>query len=419
MVILTLIDARHQRPLRQWHFEQEPLIRIGRARDNHVVLPDPLVSRHHLELRWIERPTRTTRASGWQLLNCSSNGTFLNGLLVSRSKLPTAGVLQLAQGGPSLQFQITLAAERGLKLPFLPSGDLPNAACQHFGNPPENLFCVHCGQPLKIEQRIRQYQVLRVLGRGGMGTTYLAWNPNAAAIAPQAQPLVVLKEMTDEMARIQKAQELFEREALTLKALNHPGIPKFYDFFMEAGKKYLVMELIHGQNLEQLAQQGLPSRPAAIAWMIQTCQVLAYLHTLPIPLIHRDIKPSNLMLRSLTQQIAVLDFGAVKPKNLSSMTRIGAEGYSAPEQIQGKPVIQSDLYAIGACLIYLLTGDSPQRYCRKTRQGYRLLLEDCTVIDPPLRAVIERATELNPGDRYPTARALAQALQACLGSSQN
>jgi serine/threonine-protein kinase len=417
MFILTLVDAHHQRPLRQWHFEHESLIRIGRAADNHVILADPLVSRHHLELRWLEQFTTKSAVSGWQLLNCSSNGTFLNGFLVSRSQLPNAGLLQLAQGGPSLHFQITAAgSDRGaLHSPqqaALPALE-PRSRCQHGGNSPDNLFCIHCGQPLAVEQTIRQYRVLRVLGRGGMGTTYLAWNPRAAA--DQQKPLVVLKEMNAEMARIQKAQELFEREAATLRSLHHSGIPRFYEFFMEAGKKYLVMELIHGQDLEQRVRQQGPLAPQlAIAWMIQTCQVLNYLHHRPVPLIHRDIKPSNLMLRSQTQQIVALDFGAVKPKSGQSVTRIGAEGYSAPEQIQGKPVIQSDLYAIGACLMYLLTGHSPHRYYRRSGHGYRLLFDERVALDLRLRTVIERATEPNPDDRYPTAQSLAQALEACV-----
>lgn len=106
--------------------------------------------------------------------------------------------------------------------------------CTHEGNSPNNLFCIHCGQPLSVQQKIRHYQVLRTLGQGGMGTTYLAWDGSGQiGSIPQ---LLVLKQMNADMAKIAKAQELFEREAHTLKSLNHPGIPKYYDFFVEGGK---------------------------------------------------------------------------------------------------------------------------------------------------------------------------------------
>jgi serine/threonine-protein kinase len=377
-------------------------------------------------LQWVEQAALRSSVPGrssWQLVNRSANGTFLNGFLVTQSQLPAEGVLQLAQGGPSLRFQAMeppyrLAAGKwGAIVPPtpLPVAQLPAARCSHAGNPPENLFCIHCGQPLHVEKIVRQYQVLRTLGRGGMGTTYLAWSPAVTpSIGRSTDRLRVLKEMNADIARIPKAQELFEREAATLKRLNHPGIPQFDDFFIEAGKKYLVMELIHGQDLEKhIRQKGPTTVEQAIDWMMQTCEVLTYLHTRPDPIIHRDIKPSNLLLRAVNQRIVLIDFGAVKAVGIPSGTRIGAEGYSAPEQTQGHPVIQSDLFAIGACLIYLLSGESPQHFYRRTRQGYRLMPNTCAAIPAALCRVIERVTEPKPSDRYRTAQALAQALAAC------
>jgi serine/threonine-protein kinase len=337
-------------------------------------------------------------------------------------------LLQLARSGPLLQFQIlntlnTSTApplEKSPQLPILPkatsSWGQRLSACTHEGNAPENLFCIHCGQPVKVEQTIRQYQVLRILGRGGMGTTYLVWNPSVNS--PSGQPqggLQVLKEMNADLVRIPKAQELFEREANTLKTLNHPGIPKFYDFFVEDGKKYLVMELLHGKDMEkQVRRKGPITQKQAIIWMIQTCEVLEYLHNRQVPIIHRDIKPGNLLVQTVTNRVVVLDFGAVKAVGMPSRTRIGAEGYSAPEQTQGRPVTQSDLYAIGPSLIYLLTADSPIRHYKKQSQGYGFALEGIPAISPELRKVIERVTKYHPSDRYQTAKELAQALANCL-----
>ncbi|MEH1848377.1 MAG: protein kinase [Nostoc sp.] len=425
MVSLTLLEPQQKTPLQQWCFENSSIIRIGRAADNHVVLTDSLVSRHHLELRQVGS---ASNGDAWQLISQGTNGTFLNGVLVIQSPLPDNSLLQLAQGGPILQFQIqeVTALETGLRSPDM-QGTEENAAatiysaqgganssstCTHEGNSLNNLFCIHCGQPLSVQQRIRHYQVLRTLGQGGMGTTYLARDATGQiAGIPQ---LLVLKQMNADMAKIAKAQELFEREAYTLKSLNHPGIPKYYDFFIEDGKKYLAMELIHGQDLEKRVYTTGPVTPSqAIAWMIQTCDILDYLHSQEPPLIHRDIKPANLMVRSSVNRIVVLDFGAVKEIGTAPGTRIGAEGYCAPEQERGQPLTQSDLYAIGPTLIFLLTGENPFKYYHQRGRNFRFDVAKVPTISSQLRGVIDRVTEPLPRDRYKTAKELAAALAAC------
>jgi serine/threonine-protein kinase len=433
MVILTLLHPQQHTPLKQWRFETESLIRIGRASDNHVILEDLLVSRFHLELRQISSPSIQAgfqEQSQWHLINHSSNGTFVDGCVTSQGIVSDNAMIQLAQGGPLLRFQVLTTPSAPKLTPPSPILQLPvisqpvpanpvfqenRLVCTHAGNASGNLFCVRCGQPVRVEQTIRQYQVLRVLGRGGMGTTYLVWNPDKTNAAVPRAGLQVLKEMNADMVRIPKAQELFEREANTLKTLNHPGIPRFYDFFIERGNKYLVMELLHGQDLEKWVRRNRPaSVKQAIAWMIQTCEILEYLHNREVPIIHRDIKPGNLLVQNLTNRIVVLDFGAVKAVGMPSRTRIGAEGYSAPEQNQGRPVTQSDLYAIGPSLVFLLTGENPLRFFKRGGQGYRFILEGISTIPLSLRQVIERTTAVQSGDRYQTARELAQALAACL-----
>ena len=454
MVTLQLLHPQQTTPLQQWEFQDESVIRIGRAPDNDVILTNPLVSRYHLELRRLD----SAAENSWQLINQGTNGTFLDGTLVSQSLIKNGSLVQLAKGGPLLKFQLeaeetgheargTRSEARGTRqesgkassstdmgakeksnlcsiapLPNPPlegegTDGLASQACTHSGNSPQNLFCIHCGQPLSVQQRIRQYQVLRILGQGGMGTTYLAWNPtstNATGASSSKPQLLVLKEMNADLAKVAKAQELFEREAHTLKTLHHSGIPQYYDFFMEAGKKYLAMELIHGQNLEQLVYQTGPVTPArAIAWMLQTCDVLEYIHNQDPPLIHRDIKPANLILQTLDNRVVVLDFGAVKATGTAYVTRIGAEGYCAPEQERGQPLIQSDLYAIGPTLIFLLTGEAPLKFYRLRGKGYRFDLDAVPTVTPELRKVIERVTEHHPSERYATAKELAAALSAC------
>ena len=217
MIALILLNEQ-QSELQRWGFPSETIVKIGRSPDNDIVLTDNLVSRDHLELRQITNADVIT----WQLFNQGTNGTFLNGIGVEEAMVFDGALIQLAQGGPVLKFQASssvptalLSACAGARMlrsadfrfrsthpccaqdATQPGGcsrkrpknrDAPasiSSACDHAGNLPDNLFCIHCGQPLKVEQVIRQYQVLRTLGRGGMGTTYLAWYPDRVAAAQQ------------------------------------------------------------------------------------------------------------------------------------------------------------------------------------------------------------------------------------------
>jgi serine/threonine protein kinase, bacterial len=402
-VKLTLINPADNAPIKEWRFTSQSSIRIGRSPENDVVMNEPLVSRRHLELHRVNEHQ-------WRLVNQGVNGTFLNGILVSQALVLPNSLIQLAQSGPLLKFDLEQLPVAVQTLPDPPNTsntlNTPNytshSTCQHEGNAPGSLFCIHCGEAIvEIQRTIRQYQVLRTIGQGGMGTTYLGWDKQASqGKVPQ---MLVIKEMNADMAQIEKARELFEREARILKNLNHPGIPKYYDFFVESGKKYLAMELIHGQDLEKrIYQQGPVTPQQAIGWAIQTCDVLNYIHAQNPPLIHRDIKPANLMSRNVNNHIVVLDFGAVK------------EGYCAPEQYRGQPCTQSDLYAIGPTILFLLTGENPMGFYRPWGNSYKFDTTNIPTITPQLRKVIDKATAMRVSDRYQTARELALALSSCM-----
>ncbi|MCS6814235.1 MAG: serine/threonine-protein kinase [Cyanobacteria bacterium] len=419
MITISLIDPHHQTPLQKWQFTHSSTIRIGRASDNQVVVNHAQVSRYHAELTLVSSSPQSLL---WQLVNQGRNGTLINGIAVSQGQVTHNDVIQLGVDGPLLQVQIASSASlTNQGTPALNSGKItaPNQPCNHLGNSSEHRFCVHCGEPLGVIATIRHYQILGILGQGGMGTTYQVWNTQAAQqwnrlTLGGVQPLQVLKEMNTDVARIPKAQELFEREARILSSLNHPGIPKFLDFFVEGGKKYLVMEMIHGQDLEKkVLTQGCMTPEQAIAWMIDLCDVLAYLHQQTPPIIHRDIKPANIMVRHKDQQVILLDFGAVKEIGTPLGTCIGVEGYSSPEQDRGAPVTQSDLYAIGTTLIFLLTGKNPQLYYEQQGKEYRFNLRHVKAIPPKLRQVIDHVTAPRAIDRLQTAQALAKALASC------
>jgi serine/threonine protein kinase, bacterial len=409
MLKVKQLDLTTRQPIQIWEFAP-PVngIKIGRLNDNDIIILDcPEVSRHHTEIK--------REGDQWRLISQGANGTFINGQFFpqgSQSVLPPSVVIQLAQNGPLLELEYIANPPEEVNPPTQPEH---STRCTHQNNPPNTLFCIRCGQPVvEKDEFIRQYQILRVIGRGGMGTTYMAWDKNCTI---KAHPmLLVLKEMNADMEKIPKANELFEREARILKELNHPGIPAYYDFFVENGKKYLAMELIHGKNLEQIIyEKGAVIPEVAIKWMLKTCDILAYLHSFNPPLVHRDIKPANLMLRVIDQQILLLDFGAVKEIGTPSGTCISSEGYGAPEQIRGQPCIQSDLYAIAPTLIFLLTsGNSPLKYYTFNEGKAKFDLSKIPSITPQLKQVMEKASEQNIGNRYQQAQELIEALKSCI-----
>lgn len=397
MVTLSLIDPETNIALKNWHFASESVIRLGRHPENDVVFQEyRQVSRHHLELRQIGQ-----NSSKWELVSSSPNGTFVNGVLTTEGLIQDNDLIRLSLDGPVIRFKIST------ELP-IPEN------CDHQDNPPNSVFCQHCGEPIvEKPEFIRDFQLLRTLGKGGMGTTYLALDqkkdPN------KKRNLIVIKEMNADMAAIDKARELFEREARILRELHHPGIPRFYDFFVDSGKKYLAMQLIHGENLEHRIHYKGPVSPSlAVEWMIQVCEILSYLHSLNPPLVHRDIKPANLLVTNVENRVFLIDFGAVKEFGTPLGTRIGAEGYSAPEQNLGKPCPQSDLYAIGPTIIFLVTGLAPLKFQAGINSDTNFDLTKIPTISPELSKVINKVSQIKVRERYQTAGELASALRNCL-----
>ena len=394
---ISLWNESQTQILQQWQFTPPAPIQIGRSPEHQIVIDRPSISRLHATIFY----TSLRQGGGyWEIGNHSVNGTLVNELAILNSKgstttrvlLTDGDRIQLAPAGALLTIHLDIAP-----LPIVP-------ACQHPDNPAGTLFCVHCGQPIAVTRQIHQYQILRTLGQGGMGTTYLAWDTTK---------MLVLKEMNADMATIPKAQELFEREAKILQSLHHPGIPEYYDFFVADGRKYLAMEPIHGQDLDlYVMQHGKVSLAQAIDWMIQLCEILGYIHQQQPPLIHRDIKPANILVRTIDKRIFLLDFGAVKEIGTFGGTKIGAPDYMAPEQNNGQPCTQSDLYAIGPTLIFLLTGRNPADFIEIQPEGYRFNLSSVPSNTPPLQALIDKVTQRRVRDRYLTAAELARALDA-------
>jgi hypothetical protein len=177
----------------------------------------------------------------------------------------------------------------------------------------------------------------------------------------QGRP-VAIKRFQVKGARSWKDVELAEREAHVLARLSHPQLPAHIEHFEEGGALYLVMEKIEGESLAVLREREGPfPRRRIVRFLHDAARVLAYLHGSDPPVIHRDIKPGN-VIRRPDGSFALVDFGSVrdrlKPKGGSTV--VGTFGYMAPEQFQGRALPATDVYAVGATAISLLTGVEPE-----------------------------------------------------------
>lgn len=172
------------------------------------------------------------------------------------------------------------------------------------------------------------------------------------------------------------------------------------------------LNIIYGQNLEQYIRlTSNISEEQAIKWMLKTCNVLIKIHHLSPPVIHGNIQPSNILVRQEDQQVFLIDLkGTDQTKN----NPISFNSYNAPEQKNGQLLPQSDLYAIGSTLIFLLTRKNPHDFYVQRGESYVFNLEEVTTISSKLRQLILRVTQYNPTERYQTGVDLLRDLSACL-----
>ncbi|MBM3267341.1 MAG: serine/threonine protein kinase, partial [Candidatus Sericytochromatia bacterium] len=271
-------------------------------------------------------------------------------------------------------------------------------------NPGGTPVCFACGGRIEaglVAGQVLQdrYLVQRTLGLGGFGATYLVEDKTSGS-------LVVLKELVLALAHPQAVQA-FEREAEVLETLIHDRIPRFFGYFEEKDRCYLVQQFISGKNLKQyLDELGPFEEEAIIAVLIPVLETLDYLHTLPQPVIHRDIKPENIM-RTGDGRVFIVDFGAVKAVIQGAVpsrtaTNIYTAGYAPPEQTHGARVFpSSDLYALGATAIHLLTGTHPSQLFDPAYMCIRWSGD----VSLELRHILEKMTQPTPVARYPRAAA--------------
>ena len=258
---------------------------------------------------------------------------------------------------------------------------------------------------------VNRYMVQDVVGIGGMGAVYRSRDMHF----PNVIKLVAVKEMVnqapDPLVR-QTIVQNFEREAHILVSLSHPSIPKIYDFFTFDERSYLVLELVNGKDLDAILSetQGFFSEDQVIAWAIELCDVLDYLHKhKPEPIIFRDMKPTNIMVNQ-NNHIVLVDFGIAKPFYEGQKgTMIGTEGYSPPEQYRGEASPLADIYALGATLHHLLTRRDPRLEPPFTF-AERPIRQINPSVSVELETVINTALQYNPSDRFPSTEAMKESL---------
>lgn len=258
------------------------------------------------------------------------------------------------------------------------------------------------------EQMLLQGQILKgkfrigsPLGKGGQVRVYLAEDltlPNRSIIIKQhlSQSTVSLKE-------IEEGIHLFRQEAEILGSIAHPSCPKFYEYFEEAGQHYIVEEYVPGKTLEAILKETggvLPEKEVGkIA--LQMLLLLDYLHSLDPPVVIRDIKPSNIILNP-DGRIFFIDFTIAKrcSPGKADTVRMGSPGYAPPEQYSGSTDPRSDLFSLGVTLHQLLTGYDPVATPFSIPSPSSIK----SSISIFWSLVLEKATKLDPEDRYQSAR---------------
>ncbi len=257
-----------------------------------------------------------------------------------------------------------------------------------------------------------RYQIETILGIGGMSVVYKGRDLRFKTVY---RPCAI-KEMIDRGSPEGQTRSItlknFEREASLLATLNHPAIPKIYDYFTERGRIYLVLEFIEGKTLEDLLDESEEpfSEEEVVHWAIDICDVLSYLHNhKPEAIVFRDMKPANVMLTP-EGKLVLIDFGIARIfEEERKGTMIGTEGYSPPEQYRGVAEPRGDLYALGATMHHLLTRSDPRLETPFTFHE-RPLSRLNPKVSPQLEAVVMKSLEYDINRRWSSAAEMRAAL---------
>ncbi len=416
---------------RVFSFTQSDTFLIGRTNDAHLYLPeDKFFSRHHCLLE-ITPPHCFLRDLG------STNGTFVNGKKVTEAFLKNGD--QIQGGETVLLVEVSTGeADGGRNVPRADYSSKPtivNVECLNCGRREQaqatsseehlTFLCEDCRIELKnAPQPIPGYDMVKLLGRGGMGCVMLGRNQKTGGA-------VAIKTLLPEFAVTDKAMRRFMREMDVAAALKHPNIVEFIDRGVHNGVVYLVTEFVDGADAAKLADAhgGWLPQHETLAIILQSLEALSYAHAQGY--IHRDIKDQNILVRGTWPNVSakLTDFGLAKSFTQSGMSGVTVAGemagtlaYMPPEQLKNfrdvKP--QSDIYAVGMTAYSLFTGELALNIGRTASmpETIKAIFEQPTI---PLRQrapqlpaavceIIDRALVKDPTERWQSAQAMRTAL---------
>ncbi len=241
-----------------------------------------------------------------------------------------------------------------------------------------------------------KYEVLREIGRGGMSVVYLAMDKRLN----KQWAIKEFRKDKDDVSKQVALKSLLD-EANLMKKLDHPTLPRIVDIIDNHQTVYVIMDYIEGESLNKvLDAYGAQPQEAVIEWAKQLSDVLDYLHTQNPPVIYRDMKPANIMLKP-DGTVRLIDFGIAreyKEGKVGDTEAIGTRGYAAPEQFGGKGQTdaRTDIYSLGVTLYHLVTGKNP---AEPPYEIYPIRHWNPS-FSSGLEWLIQKCTQLNPGDRY-------------------
>jgi hypothetical protein len=415
---------------REFTFDQHDTFLIGRADTAHLYLPeDRFFSRHHCLLE-IAPPRCFLRDLG------STNGTFVNGQRVPEAFLTSGDRIQGGQTVLEVEVQSEQAVTvNGMEAPTLTRPTMIPVECGNCGRREQfeashvdekmSFICEDCREELKRQpQPVPGYEMIKLLGRGGMGCVMLARDEKTGRS-------VAIKSLLPEVAVTEVSLRRFMREIQVAAALDHPNIVRFIESGTNNGAVYLVSEFVEGSDAARLADaQGgrLPLREA-LDIVEQSLDALAYAHSKSY--IHRDIKESNILVSGTSGNFTakLTDFGLAKSFTQSGMSGItmagdmaGTFAYMPPEQIRDFRNVRptSDIYAIGMTAYSLLAGDTALDLgangdiagtVKAIFEGKVIpLRQRVPEVPQQVAEIIERALAKDPANRWQSAAAMRTAL---------
>lgn len=260
-----------------------------------------------------------------------------------------------------------------------------------------------------------RYEIIRILGRGGMSTVYLGRH---VALGKERAIKIVCRE---DCERYEELRQQCIREADILKNLRHPGLPDMIDIIIREDAILIIMEYIPGRTLKELLEMyGVIKEEVIVDWGRQLCEVLLYLHTRNPSIIYRDLKPSNIIQRP-DGKLVLIDFGAAREyRDMAAWEDtvcLGTRGYAAPEQYTagGQSDERTDIYCMGVTLYHLLTGKNPEQPPYKIYPIRRWNPS----LSPGLEEFIMTCTQENPDERYQSCEEVGYVLMHLEESTDN